>query len=114
MGKPWWNTGAYKTLVANRWDIVFVMLGTNDAAPDAQGYWPAENHQACDRATPDTLSGCNYAKAYKELLDVIKSVGPDEATPPEVHIMIPPDLMKNGDYNMNQTIINTIFPQLIP
>ena len=29
-------------------------------------------------------------------------------------IMIPPPLMENGAYNMNQTIINTIFPQLIP
>ena len=28
--------------------------------------------------------------------------------------MIPPPLMEDGAYNMNQTIINTIFPALIP
>jgi hypothetical protein len=27
--KPWWSTAQYKTLVANEWDVVFVMLGTN-------------------------------------------------------------------------------------
>jgi len=112
--KPWWNTGAYKTLVANRWDVIFVMLGTNDAAPDAQGYWPAANHESCDSATLGSLSRCNFAIAYRELLDVLKTVGPDDGTPPEVYIMVPPPLMQDGAYNMNQTIINTIFPQLIP
>ena len=28
--------------------------------------------------------------------------------------MIPPALMQNGAYNMNQTIINTVLPHLIP
>ena len=28
--------------------------------------------------------------------------------------MIPPALMQNGAYNMNQTIINSVFPTLIP
>merc|ERR1711904_84875 len=68
----------------------------------------------CDAANLSSLSQCNFAKAYKELLDVIRTVGPDAQTPPEVHIMIPPPLMQNGAYNMNQTIINTIFPQLVP
>lgn len=105
----WWNTGAYKTLVANRWDIVMVMLGTNDAHPYA---WPAENHENCDNATLETLSHCNYANDYKALLDVIKTVGPDASTPPEVHIMIPTAEMKtDGDFPM---IINTVLPHLIP
>eukprot|EP00756_Hemistasia_phaeocysticola_P005871 Hpha_TRINITY_DN1353_c0_g1::TRINITY_DN1353_c0_g1_i1::g.93359::m.93359 len=111
---PWWNTSAYTTLVSNKWDVIFVMLGTNDAAPTAQGYWPAANHEYCDSATSETLDKCNYAVAYRELLDVIRTVGPDSQTPPEVHIMIPPPLMQNGAYSMNQTIINTILPQLIP
>jgi hypothetical protein len=90
------------------------MLGTNDAAPTAQGYWPASNHATCDNATLATLATCNFAKDYKALLDVIKTVGPSDGTAPEVHIMIPPPLMENGAYNMNQTLINTIFPKLIP
>ena len=81
--EPWWHTAAYKALVANRWDVIFVMLGTNDAAPGAQGYWPASNHEACDAATPATLDTCNFARDYKALLDVIKTVGRN-ATAPEV------------------------------
>lgn len=29
-------------------------------------------------------------------------------------MMIPPALMQQGAYGMNQTIINTIFPKLVP
>jgi len=112
--EPWWSTGAYKALVAARWDVVFVMLGTNDAAPTAQGYWPPSNHAHCDAATPATLATCNFASTYADLLAVIATVGPSAATPPETHIMIPPPLMQNGAYGMNQTIINTILPQLVP
>lgn len=111
---PWSSTAAYKALTASRWEVLLVMLGTNDAAPTAQGYWPSSNHQYCDNATLETLGMCNFANDYKELLDVLRQLGPDEATPPEVHIMIPPPLMQDGAYNMNQTIINTIFPRLIP
>ena len=56
---PWSVTPAYKALVENRWDVIIVMLGTNDAAPNAQGYWPAANHEHCDNADLSTLSSCN-------------------------------------------------------
>ena len=71
------------------------MLGTNDAAPTAQGYWPESNHKNCDNATLGTLEACNFAAEYKELLQVIKGVGPDSKTMPKIHIMIPPPLMQN-------------------
>ena len=56
---PWWNTSAYTALVTNDWDVVFVMLGTNDAAPFAQGYWPSSNHAQCDNAVDTQLASCN-------------------------------------------------------
>ena len=89
------------------------MLGTNDAG-SVQGYWPAANHAHCDHATLETLDACNFAQDYRALLEVIASRGPDANTPPEVHVMIPPALMRNGAYSMNQTLINTVFPRLIP
>ena len=111
--KPWWNTAAYQTLVSNRWDVIIVMLGSNDAGA-TQGYWPLSNQQNCDNASIATLDSCNYANAYRELLELIATVGSDNGKPPEIHIMIPPSLMQNGAYSMNQTIINTVFPRLIP
>ena len=111
---PWWKTGAHTAFISAKWDVVLVMLGTNDAAPKAQGYWPASNHEHCDAATASTLESCNFASTYKELLGIIAKQGMDASTPPKMTIMIPPPLMENGAYNMNQTIINTIFPQLVP
>lgn len=33
---------------------------------------------------------------------------------PTVHIMVPPPLYMDGRYGMNQTVINTLFPELVP
>ena len=33
---------------------------------------------------------------------------------PDVRLMIPPALMEQGAYGMNQTLINTVFPRLVP
>ena len=105
-------SATYKALVAATWDVVIVMLGTNDARDIGSGgpeHWPSE----CDYATSATLSTCPFAETYKELLDIIKGLGRNSSMP-DIYIMIPPALMQQGAYGMNQTIINTVFPQLIP
>ena len=33
---------------------------------------------------------------------------------PELFIMVPPPLYKDGTYSMNQTVINEVFPKIIP
>ena len=110
---PWRKTAQYTAFLRAQWDIIFIMLGTNDAAPTAQGYWPQSNHDHCDAATATNIEQCNFAKEYQDLLKIAAGRGPP-GKPPEIHVMIPPPLMENGAYNMNQTIINTIFPKLIP
>eukprot|EP01079_Euglenida_sp_SAG-EU17-18_P011525 gene11525-313_t len=110
---PWWNTPQFKALQNGKWDVVIVMLGTNDARDIGSGgpeHWPAAG---CDNATLETLAGCNYARDYAALLEVIKDAGAG-MVPPAVYIMIPPALMEQGAYGMNQTIINTVFPRLVP
>lgn len=110
---PYWKTGTYKALVAAKWDVVIVMLGTNDARDVGSGgpeHWPGAQ---CDYATPSTLDTCPFANDYKALLKVIQQLHNDDSAP-EVYIMIPPALMEQGAYGINQTIINTVFPQLVP
>lgn len=110
---PYKTSGGYKALVAAKWDIIFVMLGTNDARDIGSGgpeHWP---RSTCDSATAADLGKCSYANNYTALLNTIKGLGRN-ASGPEVHIMIPPALMQQGAYGMNQTIINTVFPRLIP
>jgi hypothetical protein len=86
---------------------------TNDARDVGSGgpeNWPT----SCNTATAGTLGDCNFATDYRALLEVIKEQGPSPTQPPEVYMMIPPALMQQGAYGMNQTIINTIFPKLVP
>lgn len=109
---PYWNRSQYKALIAAKWDIVILMLGTNDARDIGSGgpeHWPA----TCNNASISSLDTCPFAVDYKAMLDVIKGLG-TMPTGPEIYIMIPPPLMQQGAYGMNQTIINTIFPNLIP
>ena len=113
---PWWKSPAYRALVSAKWDKIFIMLGTNDARDVGSGgpeHWP---RATCDDATAATLRDCSFATNYTALLDVVKNLGTPArgAAGPEVHIMIPPPLMEQGAYGMNQTIINTVFPRLVP
>jgi hypothetical protein len=34
---PYWKSATYKALVANKWDVIIVMLGTNDARDVGSG-----------------------------------------------------------------------------
>lgn len=72
---PYWKSATYHALVAARWDVVIVMLGTNDARDVGSGgpeHWPKE----CDNATSSTLSRCNFATDYKSLLEVCNRLPP--------------------------------------
>ena len=88
-------------------------LQTNDARDVGSGgpeHWPVP----CNTATLSTLSDCNFATDYRALLDVIKTLGRTPGQLPDIYIAIPPALMEQGAYGMNQTIINSVFPELIP
>merc|ERR1712137_622009 len=112
---PYWNTSQYKALTSSTWDIVLIMLGTNDAkdagtgAPSGQDNW----HNDCSGGTGTHIENCNFAKDYQAMIDVVKTLG---TTPvgPKIYTLIPPPLMKIGTYGMNITVINTVFPELIP
>lgn len=109
---PYWKRPQYQGLVGAKWDIVILMLGTNDARDVGSGgpeHWPT----ACNNVTIDNLHSCAFAVDYQALLDVIKGLGTTPAGP-KIYLMIPPPLMQQGAYAMNQTIINTVFPRLIP
>ena len=95
---PWWRSPAYKALVAARWDVIFIMLGTNDARDVGSGgpeHWPRD---ACDGATAATLGRCSFATNYTALLNVVATLGRSAGSPPAVHLMVPPALMQQGAY----------------
>ena len=86
----YWNTSQYKAALGSGSDVVLLMLGTNDAM-----------------AARWALSGAAYFPAdYALMADSFLALSPK----PALYMMVPPPLYRDGRYNMNQTVINSIFP----
>jgi hypothetical protein len=65
-------------------------------------------HHMCGDDMP--LAGCDFAQSYMDMIKVVAGLGN-----PKIFLMIPPPLMKQGaGYGMNETVINTVLPSLIP
>ncbi|KAJ9460189.1 Acetylxylan esterase [Diplonema papillatum] len=106
---PYWDRPQYTTLVNNTWDIIIIMLGTNDAkdtTDSGPGNWP-------HNCTGPNALACPYAVDYAEMISVVRTLGTTEAGP-DIFLAIPPPLMKDAAYGMNATVINEVFPVLIP
>merc|ERR1712039_316547 len=51
-----------------------------------------------------------YVADYLEMINIFKNMPSN----PEIHLMIPPPLYQDKLYDMQQPIINELFPKLIP
>ena len=88
--RPYWDEKQYQDAIHSQADIIFLMLGTNDA----KIYQWNVNAFTTD-----------YVEMGNELL---------KSTNAKLYLMIPPPLYKETFWKMNQTVINDIFPKLIP
>ena len=101
---PYWERDQFRTFAAGSWDVVVIMLGTNDANEQPDD-WPA----AC--STPDaTVDTCSFLSDYSDLIQTARSHTTGKT--PLVAVVIPPPLMREGAYQLNQTIINDLLPNL--
>ena len=107
---PYWERPQFKTLTSNTWDIIIIMLGTNDAKDTGHG-GPANWPHNC---TGDSALECPFAQDYLKMIDLVQTLGPNKAQPPDVYIMVPPPVMRSNQYGMNATVINHVFPALVP
>jgi acyl-CoA thioesterase-1 len=110
---PYWNRTQYAAFVnGSSYDIVIIMLGTNDAKDKGNGgapNWPP----SCSLPKPSADS-CTVVQDYLSLIDVARALGPKTGTPPKIAIMVPPPLWRDSVYGMNQSVINDIMPKLVP
>ena len=113
---PYWNRTQFAAFVnGSSYDIVIMMLGTNDAKDKGNGgtpNWPA----ACSLPNP-TAESCTVVKDYLSLINVARKLGPNKgssSSPPQMAIMVPPPLWRDSAYGMNQTILNDVMPPLVP
>ena len=56
---------------------------------------------------------CEFAQDYADLIKLSQKVGRPGKSP-KIFLMIPPPLMQHGAIGMNQTVINSVFPSLVP
>jgi len=105
---PYWKRPQYKALTSAKWDIIVIMLGTNDAK-DAGSHGP---HNWPHNCTGGGAHTCPFAVDYKSMVDLVRTLG-TTAAGPKIYNAVPPPLMLNAVYGMNETVINTVFPSLI-
>mmetsp|Transcript_24202 Transcript_24202/g.63195 ORF Transcript_24202/g.63195 Transcript_24202/m.63195 type:complete len:415 (-) Transcript_24202:150-1394(-) len=109
---PYWERPQFTALKGGTWDIIIIMLGTNDAK-DTQSHGPNNWLHNCGGADHTTLEGCTFAQDYLSMIDLIKTLGRTPAGP-KIFTAIPPPLMQLDSIGANQVVINSVYPKLIP
>jgi lysophospholipase L1-like esterase len=164
---PYWKRPQYKALTAAKWDIIIIMLGTNDAkdpgdhgpnnwlhncgGPDNTKIEGCTFAEDCEKAPlafqtllapPSLASYCSYRRVtrtqspstfrasmiapvrrYASSCGVEPALGHADAAMikvasgqgnPKIHVAIPPPLMAQYSIGANQTVINSVYPKLVP
>ena len=62
-------------------------------------------------ATPHLAVRCNADLA---MIELVRTLGTTAGVPPTIYVAMPPPLMQHGSIGANQTVINTVYPVLIP
>ena len=118
---PYWKTSQFSEFAAGTWDIVLLMLGTNDAhntcgAPASRPGCSSDWDVDCGGPNATSASThCRFAQDFASMVEIALSRGTTPGVAPMVYVMTPPPLMAdNPGWPTMQTTINTLFPKLIP
>jgi lysophospholipase L1-like esterase len=92
---PYWERSSFATLTSNAWDIIVIMLGTNDAKDAGDGgpsNWP---HDCATADGTARLDGCTFAADYASMVETVRGLNatgalPGDAAAPLVDAMAPP------------------------
>ena len=94
----YWDTDNWQKALTSDPDIVTIMLGTNDAK-----YYNWEGIQQSN--------GDYYTLDYVDMINELRAVVKPTT---KFFIMVPPPVFEPYPFDMNGTVINSIFPSLIP
>jgi lysophospholipase L1-like esterase len=111
---PYWNRPQYQALIKGQWDVVVIMLGTNDAKDPFDG-GPNNWHCGTDiNAIAANPGACPFVADYLSMVSLVRTLGTTPGTAPQIFIAAPPPLMQHGSIGANQTVINSVYPAIIP
>lgn len=85
---PYWKRNSFTTLTKNTWDIVIIMLGTNDAKDKTDN---GPSNWGCGVGTNVSVQTCQFAQDYLSFISLVKTLGPGGAAP-QIYVMIPAPL----------------------
>jgi acyl-CoA thioesterase-1 len=92
----YWDTDSWQLALSSQPDIVTIMLGTNDAKYPYN--WEVKQQE----------EGDYYSLDYVDMIRQLRRLRPV----PHIFLMVPPPLLTPGIYDMNETVVNSIFPKL--
>jgi acyl-CoA thioesterase I len=92
----YWNTDSWPQALKSNPDVVTIMLGTNDAK--------SFNWEGIQQNLGDY-----FALDYVDMVRIIRQLKPA----PKIYLVVPPPLYEPYPFEMNQTIINKVYPNLI-
>ena len=100
---PYVKRASWPKVLATAADIIIIMLGTNDSKTKA-------NNGPANWEDDGKTGRVEYIADYGWMISQFQAL----AWAPDVYTTIPVPNYKNGVYGMNQTVINHIFPVIVP
>ena len=103
--RPYWSTQHFTRLNDTKWDVAVIMLGTNDA----QGSTLSRSCKTQKDAKGRKSVHCRHlTDGLESLIAQLRSNGV-----PRVLVAVPPPLLREEAYGLDQTSVNRLIPQQI-
>ena len=88
--------------------------GLTDDAKDPGDHGPNNWLHNCGGPDHTTVEGCTFAEDFGDMIKLVKTLGTTAGTPPKIYVAIPPPLHQKDSIGANQTVINSVYPKLVP
>ena len=77
---PFWDRPQFQTLIHNTWDIIIIMLGTNDAhndcnEPGSRKGCTSDWRYDCGGPVDTNLKNCTFADDFQAMVKLVKTLG---------------------------------------
>lgn len=100
---PYNVTPQFKALARGDWDVIIIMLGTNDGkklVPQCEG-------------AVDDFWQCPIAAHFKSFIEVCAKLG-KAGRVPSIYVVVPPPLMLDMYAGIHASVVNSVLPAIIP